>query len=97
MPVRFAIRTAQKDPPHYALGGAKGPYYNVYSKALHSFGERVYAFAFDDAVGEDSTLHSSDDGRPPALNPPPQHMPLPFPGGGTKVIASIHGYMDAYV
>jgi hypothetical protein len=42
-------------------GSVKGPYYNVYSKALHSFGERVYAFAFDDAVGEDSTLHSSDD------------------------------------
>lgn len=28
-----------------------GPAYNLYSKVLHSFGDKVYAFAFDDAVG----------------------------------------------
>ncbi len=37
-----------------------GPWYNLYSCALHSFKEKVYAFAFDDAVGQDSTLHTTD-------------------------------------
>ena len=35
---------------------------NVYSKALHSFGDKVYAFAYDDVLGMDSTIHQS---KPP--------------------------------
>lgn len=37
--------------------GEQGPWYNLYSKVLHSFNERIYAFAYDDAAGQDSTIH----------------------------------------
>ncbi|MBA3239442.1 MAG: hypothetical protein H0T62_14020 [Parachlamydiaceae bacterium] len=38
---------------------AQGPWYDLYAKALHSFGEDqpIYAFAYDDALGQDGTLH----------------------------------------
>lgn len=42
------------------LGNPKqGPWYDLYSKALHSFGhdQPIYAFAYDDALGQDGTLH----------------------------------------
>ncbi|EDV18559.1 uncharacterized protein TRIADDRAFT_62933 [Trichoplax adhaerens] len=36
-----------------------GPWYDVYSKAFHSFeGQPVYTFAYDDALGQDGTLHN---------------------------------------
>ncbi|MEM1283717.1 MAG: beta-1,3-glucanase family protein [Chlamydiota bacterium] len=37
----------------------QGPWYDLYSKALHSFGdeEPIYSFAYDDALGQDGTLH----------------------------------------
>ncbi|GAB4270418.1 MAG: hypothetical protein Tsb0018_02580 [Opitutales bacterium] len=37
----------------------QGPWYDLYSKALHSFGEEqpIYTFAYDDALGQDGTLH----------------------------------------
>lgn len=37
----------------------QGPWYNLFSKALHSFGHEqpIYAFAYDDALGQDGTLH----------------------------------------
>jgi hypothetical protein len=53
------------DAPHASTYSAPtgGPWYNVYAGALHSFGDSVYAFAFDDAVGQDSTLYiTSQDG-----------------------------------
>jgi hypothetical protein len=36
-----------------------GPWYDLYAKALHSFGDTqpIYAFAYDDALGQDGTLH----------------------------------------
>ena len=36
-----------------------GPWYDLYSKALHSLGESqpIYTFAYDDALGQDGTLH----------------------------------------
>lgn len=43
-----------------------GPWYNLYAKLLHSFTdvsgkqEKIYAFAFDDNAGQDSTLHPED-------------------------------------
>lgn len=37
-------------------GDTDNPWYNLYSKILHSFGDKIYAFAYDDAVGQDSTL-----------------------------------------
>lgn len=43
-----------------------GPWYNLYSKVLHSIknadgsDEMIYAFAFDDNAGQDSTLHPGD-------------------------------------
>lgn len=38
-----------------------GPWFDLYSKALHSFGkdEPIYSFAYDDALGQDGTLHDS--------------------------------------
>lgn len=37
----------------------QGPWYDLYAKALHSIGEDqpIYAFAYDDALGQDGTLH----------------------------------------
>lgn len=48
------------------LAPSGGPWYNLYAGLLHSFGDKVYAFAFDDAVGEDSTLHTTDPGNNPS-------------------------------
>lgn len=31
--------------------------YNLYAKILHSFDEGIYAFPFDDVLGQDSTIH----------------------------------------
>lgn len=40
----------------------QGPWYDLYSKALHSIGEDqpIYTFAYDDALGQDGTLHCSN-------------------------------------
>lgn len=40
---------------------AQGPWYDLYAKAIHSFGEDqpIYAFAYDDALGQDGTLHAA--------------------------------------
>jgi len=38
------------------------PWCNVYSKALHRFSDKIYAFAYDDVLGMDSTIHQS---KPP--------------------------------
>lgn len=36
-----------------------GPWYDLYSLGLHQFGEEqpIYSFAYDDALGQDGTLH----------------------------------------
>lgn len=46
----------------------QGPWYDLYSKALHSFGDKqpVYTFAYDDALGQDGTLHSPNANNPSA-------------------------------
>lgn len=38
---------------------SQGPWYDLYAKALHSFGadQPIYGFAYDDALGQDGTLH----------------------------------------
>ena len=41
-------------------GSNPGPWYNLYSAALHSTGDAIYAFAFDDEAGQSSTLSSAD-------------------------------------
>lgn len=46
----------ESNKPYYPSGEGDNPNYNQYSNILHSFGEKVYAFAYDDVVGEDSTL-----------------------------------------
>ena len=39
--------------------GTDTPWYDVYSKVLHSFeGQPIYTYAYDDALGQDGTLHS---------------------------------------
>lgn len=45
---------------------AKGPWYDLYSKALHSINsqEPIYTFAYDDALGQDGTLYDSKAGEP---------------------------------
>ncbi len=40
-------------------GDNSSPWYDVYSKAFHSFeGQPVYTFAYDDALGQDGTLRN---------------------------------------
>lgn len=40
----------------------QGPWYDLYSKAIHSLGadQPIYAFAYDDALGQDGTLHAEN-------------------------------------
>ncbi len=33
-----------------------GPWYDLYGRALHSFDEHMYAFAYDDQLGQDGTM-----------------------------------------
>ena len=40
----------------------KGPWYDLYSQALHSIGEPIYTFAYDDALGQDGTLSQTNPG-----------------------------------
>lgn len=46
-----------------------GPWYDLYSKALHSYGhdQPVYTFAYDDALGQDGTLHEPNAASPGVL------------------------------
>ena len=48
------VTTVNGNPVTYS--GANNPWYNQYSGLLHSFGETVYAFAYDDEVGENSSI-----------------------------------------
>lgn len=42
--------------PQLPLEGQNtGPWYDLYSKALHSFGNNIYSFAYDDVLGIDGT------------------------------------------
>ena len=38
--------------------GDNCPWYDLYSAVLHNFGDKIYAFAYDDAMGMDSTIKS---------------------------------------
>lgn len=43
--------------PQWGVPGAtNGPFYDLYSKSLHSFGLPIYTFAYDDELGQDGTL-----------------------------------------
>lgn len=44
------------NPQWGAPGATNGPFYDLYSKALHSFGYPIYTFAYDDELGQDGTL-----------------------------------------
>lgn len=48
----------------YLKAGNTGPWYDLYSKALHTVSglgdEPIYTFAYDDALGQDGTLHDSN-------------------------------------
>lgn len=52
--------SAQLPADMQSTGSNPGPWYNLYSAALHSTGDAIYAFAFDDEAGQSSTLSSSD-------------------------------------
>jgi hypothetical protein len=41
-----------------ACGPWTGPWYDLYSKALHSLGHNIYTFAYDDVLGIDGTATS---------------------------------------
>ncbi|VEG90118.1 beta-1,3-glucanase family protein [Legionella spiritensis] len=43
----------------------QGPWYDLYSKALHHFdaSQAIYTFAYDDALGQDGTLHDPNAGN----------------------------------
>ncbi len=57
---KFYITNPNLVPPP----GDTGPWYDLYSKAIHSFGENIYAFAFDDVLGLDGTTTSVESKRP---------------------------------
>lgn len=59
---------------------AQGPWYDLYSKALHSFGQEqpIYTFAYDDALGQDGTLHD-----PNGTNPSPAVITVGDMSGST--------------
>ncbi len=48
---------------------SQGPWYDLYSKALHSFdnSQPIYTFAYDDALGQDGTLHDPNSESPSTL------------------------------
>lgn len=39
-----------------------GPWFDLYSMALHSFHDPIYTFAYDDALGQDGTLSAANPG-----------------------------------
>lgn len=41
----------------------KGPWFDLYSEALHRVGEPIYTFAYDDALGQDGTLSLPNPGK----------------------------------
>lgn len=43
-----------------------GPWFDLYAKALHSIGDNqpIYTFAYDDALGQDGTLHDANGSTP---------------------------------
>lgn len=47
--------------------GSTQPWYDLYSKALHSIGDLIYTFAYDDALDQDGTLHDPSPTAPTAL------------------------------
>ena len=45
-----------------------GPWYDLYAKSLHSFSNQpIYAFAYDDILSQDGTLHDTNGTRPSML------------------------------
>ncbi|QFY42478.1 hypothetical protein F6R98_07445 [Candidatus Methylospira mobilis] len=48
------------------LSNSGGPWYDLYSKALHGYGtsQPIYTFAYDDALGQDGTLYDSNSSYP---------------------------------
>lgn len=46
--------------------GNTGPWYDLYSKALHEYGHEhpIYTFAYDDALGQDGTIHEGNGENP---------------------------------
>ncbi len=47
--------------------GSTRPWYDLYSKSLHSMGDLIYTFAYDDALGQDGTLHDTSTITPSTL------------------------------
>lgn len=43
--------------PGWGLAGSEnGPFYDLYSKSIHSLGNQIYTFAYDDELSQDGTL-----------------------------------------
>lgn len=71
-------------------GQTTGPWYDLYSKALHSFGNHIYTFAYDDALGIDGTTAAGSNDNPSAVltigdltgTPIPNSGPIPPPPVG---------------
>lgn len=38
-----------------------GPWFDLYSEAMHSFNQPIYTFAYDDILGQDGTLHDPNE------------------------------------
>lgn len=63
-------------------GANNGPFYDLYSKALHSFNEPIYTFAYDDELAQDGTLKTNAEKRNSylfiTLNPIDSTIPNPY-------------------
>lgn len=67
--MREAGQYYQSNPIVDKVKPAQGPWYDLYSKVLHSFGseQSIYTFAYDDALGQDGTLHDPSADSPHEL------------------------------
>jgi hypothetical protein len=45
-----------------------GPWYNLYTRAIHAAIPIIYAFAYDDVLGQDGTINSTDTTQPAILS-----------------------------
>lgn len=62
-----------------APGANNGPFYDLYSKAIHSFSHPLYSFAYDDELGQDGTLNTNVEQKNSYLIVTLSNVNLPIP------------------
>jgi Beta-1,3-glucanase len=62
-----AVHPFYQNNPNLNAPAGTGPWYNLYTQAVHSAIPIIYAFAYDDVLGQDGTLTSRDSTKPVIL------------------------------